>query len=90
MRADKFDPTNKQSFIELQNVIVDPRYAQKDWRHIQVYVGETLPDYSQDVHFVCPQASRCLVSHGWLDANDGPFVGGGQRCSSICLAAVGE
>src|SRR5437879_9109512 len=30
MRADKFDPTNKQSFIELQNDIVDLRYAQKD------------------------------------------------------------
>jgi hypothetical protein len=42
MRADQFDPTRKQSLIELQNAIVDPRYAQKDWRDLQVYVGETL------------------------------------------------
>ena len=38
-KAGEFDSTEKQSFVELQNLIVDPRYAQKDWRINQNYVG---------------------------------------------------
>jgi hypothetical protein len=67
MRAEKFDAMRKEALVELQNAIVDPRYAQKDWRDIQVYVGETLPDYSQEVQFVCPrpQDVGSLMS-GWM------------------------
>jgi len=89
MRADKFDPTNKQSFIELQNVIVDPRYAQKDWRDIQVYIGETLPDYSQDVHFVCsrPQDVSSLMA-GWMQMM-GRLLATDSGVHPVCLAAAG-
>src|SRR6266568_177731 len=67
MRADKFNATEKQSFIDLQNAIVDPRYAQKDWRDIQVYVGETLPDFSQHIHFVCPKPEDISsLMDGWM------------------------
>lgn len=67
MRAEKFDPSSKQSLVDLQNAIVDPRYAQKDWRDIQVYVGETLPDFSQDVHFVCPKPQDVpSLMDGWM------------------------
>ncbi len=66
MRAERFDPTQKEPFIHLQNAIVDPRYAQQDWRNIQVYVGETLPDYSEQVHFVCPKPQDVsLLMDGW-------------------------
>lgn len=34
-----FDPTDKQSFIQLQNSIVDARYAASDWRDTQNYIG---------------------------------------------------
>ena len=67
MRADQFDPGSKDAFIKLQNAIVDPRYAQKDWRNVQVYVGETLPDYSQQVHFVCPKPEDLpSLMDGWM------------------------
>ena len=67
MRAEKFDPSSKQSLVDLQNTIVDPRYAQKDWRDIQVYVGETLPDFSQDVHFICPKPQDVpSLMDGWM------------------------
>lgn len=67
MRADKFDPTSKPSLVELQNSIVDARYAQKDWRDIQVYIGETLPDYSQQIHFVCPKPGDVSsLMEGWM------------------------
>jgi len=67
MRAERFDPTRKEPFIHLQNAIVDPRYAQQDWRNIQVYVGETLPDYSEQVHFVCPKPEDVSsLMDGWM------------------------
>jgi hypothetical protein len=44
-----FDPTDKQSFIQLQNSIVDPRYAANDWRDEQNYVGQTMSDYREHV-----------------------------------------
>lgn len=67
MRAEKFDPTRKYSFIELQNAIVDPRYAQSDWREVQVFIGASLPDYSQEVHFVCPKPEDVgPLMDGWM------------------------
>ena len=38
----------------LQNIIVDPRYAQSAYRTDQNYIGETLPNYRQRIHFVPP------------------------------------
>lgn len=40
--------------VVLQNLIVDPRYAQATFRVHQNHVGETLPDYRQRIHFVPP------------------------------------
>ncbi len=54
-RARKFDTGNKSDLIELQNAIVEPRYAAADWRMIQNYVGETVSGYRERVHFVCPK-----------------------------------
>jgi hypothetical protein len=55
MKAQGFDATSKDAFVQLQNAIVDPRYAQKSWRTTQNFVSQTLPDYSEEVHFVCPK-----------------------------------
>jgi Fic family protein len=88
MRADKFDPTNKESFIELQNIIVDPRYAQKDWRDTQVYVGSTLPDYSEDVHFVCPRPQDVAsLMAGWMQMM-GRLLDADSGVPPVCLAAA--
>jgi Fic family protein len=38
----------------LQNLIVDPRYAAKGFRHDQNYVGQTLPGSQEKLHYVCP------------------------------------
>ncbi|MGC1421570.1 MAG: Fic family protein [Terracidiphilus sp.] len=55
MKATDFDPSKKSQFVSLQNEIVDARYAQSDWRTDQNFVSQTLPDYSEHVHFVCPK-----------------------------------
>lgn len=53
--AAKFDLTDKGALISLQNKIVDPRYAAKDWRDSQSYVGETVGGYREIVHLICPK-----------------------------------
>jgi hypothetical protein len=40
--------------IELQNAIVDPRFAAGSFRNFQNYIGQTLPGYREMVHYICP------------------------------------
>lgn len=53
--AAKLDVSDKAALISLQNKIVDPRYAAKDWRDFQNYVGETAGNYREIVHLICPK-----------------------------------
>jgi hypothetical protein len=88
MRAEHFDPTRKQSFVELQNAIVDPRYAQEDWRDLQVYVGETLPDFTQFVHFVCPKPEDLpSLMDGWMRMVSS-LLDPASQVDPVCLAAA--
>jgi len=68
-RADHFATGDKQAFVDLQNSIVDPRYAQKDWRIIQNYVGQTASNYTEIVHFICPKPEDVAsLMNGWMRA----------------------
>jgi Fic family protein len=85
-RADHFDIGERQAFVDLQNSIVDPRYAQKDWRTNQNYVGQTASNYTEIVHFVCPKPEDVAsLMNGWMRAvariEDGAV-------DPICAAAV--
>ena len=53
--AAKLDLSDKAALIVLQNKIVDPRYAAKDWRDFQNYVGETAGNFREIVHLICPK-----------------------------------
>lgn len=65
--APEFDTSSKAAFVDLQNSIVDPRYAQKDWRTDQNYVSETGPNYAELVHFVCPKPEDVpSLMDGWM------------------------
>jgi Fic/DOC family len=87
-RADKFDPTSKQSLVELQNSIVDARYAQDEWRDLQVYVGDTLPDFSEEVHFVCPKPQDvAALMGGWMTMT-GRLVRAESGVHPVCAAAA--
>jgi Fic family protein len=46
---------NKDSLVRLQGDIVDSRYAAKDWRDFQNFVGETVGGYREEVHFIGPR-----------------------------------
>lgn len=65
--AAEFDIDDKDAFVALQNQIVDPRFAADDWRTIQNYVGQTMRDYSEQVHFVCPKPEDVPdLMEGWM------------------------
>src|SRR5580693_3738084 len=65
--APEFDTSSKAAFVELQNAIVDTRYAQKDWRTGQNYVSDTGPSYVELVHFVCPKPGDVgSLMDGWM------------------------
>jgi Fic family protein len=66
-QAAEFDALSKKSFINLQNRIVDSRYAAADWREIQNYVGQTMRDYSEQIHFVPPKPEDVEdLMNGWM------------------------
>lgn len=45
---------SEKELVRLQNAIVDSRYADKGFRDFQNYVGQTMRDYTQKIHYVCP------------------------------------
>jgi hypothetical protein len=44
-----------QSLVQLQNIIVDERYAAKDYRDFQVYIGQSITPGYEIVHFIAPK-----------------------------------
>ncbi len=53
--AEKEDFCTKDLLIELQNRIVDPRFQDSDYRHLQNYVGQTVAYQKEVIHFVSPK-----------------------------------
>ncbi len=61
----------KEKLIELQNVIVDPRFKNIDYRHNQNYVGENVNPYFQKIHFISPKPEDISdLMDGLLDSLD--------------------
>ena len=46
---------DQPALVRLQNKTVDPRFARRDWRSDQVYVGEALDLIHERVHYVAPR-----------------------------------
>ncbi len=61
---------SEKELVRLQNIIVDPRYAEDGFRDYQNYVGQTMRDNTQKIYFVCPppQFVRSLMQ-GIVDLN---------------------
>jgi len=45
---------SERELVRIQNTIVDPRYADNGFRDFQNYVGQTMRDATQKIHYVCP------------------------------------
>ena len=62
------DPTDKATLLNLQREIVDPRYAARDWRDVQIFVGSTVGGYRDEVHFIGPRSEDVPgLMEGWMD-----------------------
>lgn len=67
-RAGSDDFLSDKGLIELQNAIVDPRFAAQEWRDHQNYVGQTLAPGMEQIHLVPPRPddiSRLMKD--WLE-----------------------
>ena len=53
--AEKEDFCEKKRLIELQNLIVDPRFKDRGYRESQNYVGQTVACRKEIIHFICPK-----------------------------------
>ena len=75
--APGFDPADKRALIRLHGAIVEPRYAEDDWRQIQNFVGETIGGYRELVHFVCPRPTDVPdLMRAWADLTRRVVEGG--------------
>ena len=56
-KADHMGSLQKEALIELQNIIVDSRYANTDYRDFQNYIGTQarLDSYSVQIDYLCPK-----------------------------------
>lgn len=53
--AEKEDFCEKNRLIELQNLIVDPRFKDRNYRVSQNYVGQTVTYQKEIIHYICPK-----------------------------------
>jgi hypothetical protein len=53
-RGDSAQALTEANLTALQNLIVEPRYAQPGFREWQNYVGEVPPGRAPIVHYICP------------------------------------
>lgn len=66
-RAAEVDTSSKEVLVKLQNSIVDPRYIDSDYREVQNYVGQTMMDYNEQIHYVCPKPEDVEdLMAGWM------------------------
>jgi Fic family protein len=54
-KSSSMEHLTKEILIELQNIIVDPRFKDVDYRATQNYVGENINQYLQKIHYISPK-----------------------------------
>jgi hypothetical protein len=76
-RVTSLDPTDKSALVRLQQSVVDPRYADADWRSTQNFVAETTRGFGQHVHFICPRPEDVpSLMEGWRALTERVLTGG--------------
>ena len=75
--AEQEDFCERSRLIELQNLIVDPRFRDSDYRANQNYVGEMVPQRDEKIHFVGPKPENLtdmmkglVAAHNRMAEND--------------------
>jgi hypothetical protein len=85
-RAGAVESLNKESLIACQNVIVDSRFADVDYRASQNYVGESLNQYLEKVHYISPKPEDLTeLMEGWFFCMDRLLA---SDCPPVVAAAA--
>ena len=53
--ASRVDALSKAAFIRLNDAILDPRYAEADWRNSRAFIGDAIAAHRERVHFIFPE-----------------------------------
>lgn len=81
------DTLDESNLSALQNLIVDPRFAEKGFRKIQNYVGATV-HWKTVVHFIPPPPGALKeMMHGWADAVN--RLGASEPVAQAAVASFG-
>ena len=74
--AEKEDFCEKDRLIELQNLMVDPRFKDSDYRKNQNYVGQTVGYQKEIIHFICPKPDDLpTLMAGLIDSHQRMMAG---------------
>jgi len=76
---------SKPRLVQLQNAIVDERYAANDYRHHSIYVGESLPNFDEYFHYIGPPPA--MVS-SLMDGLNETAVKSGRAGATIRAAII--
>ena len=88
--AQKEDFCDKARLIELQNRIVDPRFADEDYRISQNYVGEAVALGQEKVHYVSPKPEDIeTLMEGLIDCHRRMREGGIHPIVHAAVIAYG-
>lgn len=70
-KASMIELLSKEKLIELQNIIVDSRFKNDDYRINQNYVGENIVPYFQRIHYIPPKPEDVFeLMQGLLNSLD--------------------
>lgn len=80
----------KKRLVQLQNIIVDPRFAAERFRNFQNFVGEILPNYQELIQYICPPPAILAslmdgLKSTWLKTSE---VHSGIRAALIAFGFV--
>lgn len=85
--APEFEPALKHNLIRLQGEIVDSRYAARDWRDFQNFVGAAT-NYREEVHFICPRPDDVAsLMVGWVHLTQRMIHGQVDPVTAAAVAA---
>lgn len=86
-KAATIDRMSKKQLIELQNIIVDARFKNDDYRTNQNYVGENIKPYFQKIHYISPKSEDVgELMQGLIDSLDNMIIS--SEVHPVILAAV--
>jgi len=85
-KARTIEHLTKEILIECQNVIVDPRFMDSDYRYAQNYVAENINQYLQKVHYISPRPDDLDdLMQGWFESFDRMAD---SECHPVIMAAI--